>query len=150
MLLLLLVGGSFGAREVNQRSALLQVTQTPAWGTAYAVGTATSVARTATSAQRTATAGTQVVAVANAGNFRSAPELVPATIIGQVTVGDQVRLVENRTEAGHVWYRVQLETTSGGLNAGAEGWVSATLLALDTPPATEATPAGNAAISPAP
>lgn len=149
LLLLFLVGGSFGARAVDQRSAVLQATQTPAWATAFAMGTATSVSRTALSVQRTATAGTQVVAVANAGNFRSAPRLEPATVIGQLAAGDQVRLVENRTEAGHVWYRVQLATTSGGLTAGAEGWVSATLLALDPPAVPGAAPVTNTAI-PAP
>jgi hypothetical protein len=128
LMVMLFVGGAFGHREVQEHARNLHATQTPAWGAYYEMRTATAVARTAT-AQQAATPG-PVASVANAGNFRSAPELVPQTIVGQVLVGDQVALLENRSVAGHVWYRVRLTQTAGSLPKDTEGWVSQTLLAV--------------------
>ncbi len=141
LLAVLFVGASFGKREIDRGNAALYATSTPAWATARAGATATAAARTAIAMRPTAPA-MPLAQIANAGNFRSAPEITPKTVLGQLGAGDQVTLVENRTVGGHVWYRVRLVKTIGSLRSGAEGWISSTLL-----PAPAAGSAGSSAVS---
>lgn len=72
--------------------------------------------------------------VVRGGNIRSAPKVVPATVIGQVCVGDRVELFEERiVDANNRWYRLRVVETVGNcvperVSAGTEGWVSGQLL----------------------
>ncbi len=146
--LLFFIGGKYGVREAGKRTAELHATQTPAWGTAYAMGTATSAARMA-SAQRLSSMP-RVVVVDTAGNFRSAPDMVPQTVVGSILQGDRVALLENREVDGHVWYRVRLTQTAGTLARGTEGWVSATLLEVPVVGVSGNPPTATTAPAPAP
>lgn len=148
MIVALFMAGSLGKQEVDRSNVALHATQTPAWGTAYARSTATAAVRTAVAMQPTATS-VPVAHVANAGNFRSAPQITPSTVLGQLAVGDEVALVENRDVGGHVWYRVRLIKTGGALRRGAEGWISSTLLPASVASASGSAAAANPGASPA-
>ncbi|PMP81903.1 MAG: SH3 domain-containing protein, partial [Chloroflexus aggregans] len=72
--------------------------------------------------------------VVRGGNIRSAPQVVPATVIGQVCVGDRVELFEERiVDTNNRWYRLRVVETVGRcvperVSAGTEGWVNGQLL----------------------
>ncbi|NJM05097.1 SH3 domain-containing protein [Candidatus Gracilibacteria bacterium] len=103
--------------------------------TAQAIGAAETAAvqPTATSAPATeALLGSSNVLAA--GNLRSEPLLAPETIIGQICVGDQLAVLEERAIDAALWYRVRI-TQSGPncspqhVTTGSSGWASSTLLA---------------------
>lgn len=72
--------------------------------------------------------------VTQVSNLRSAAEVVPETVLGQVCVGDQVALLDETRLGTIVWYRVRIEAvqddcTPQRLPVGSEGWINSTLLA---------------------
>ncbi len=83
--------------------------------------------------------------IVNGGNLRSAPQIVPETVIGQVCPGDQVATLDVQGE----WVRVRLLTPAADCvdtraAAGSDGWVSSALTVVQAPRAagTPAMPAG--------
>ncbi len=72
--------------------------------------------------------------VTQVSNLRSAAEVVPETVLGQVCNGDQVALLDETRLGTVVWYRVRIEgvqndCTPQRLPLGSEGWINSTLLA---------------------
>jgi hypothetical protein len=96
--------------------------------------TATAVAQPTATAEPVAEAILGSSSVLAAGNLRSEPLLVPETVIGQICVGDQLAVLEERTVEAALWYRVRV-TQSGPncspqqVTTGSSGWASSTLLA---------------------
>ncbi|HMP39559.1 MAG TPA: SH3 domain-containing protein [Roseiflexaceae bacterium] len=76
--------------------------------------------------------------VLNGGNLRSTPQIANETVIGLIWPGDQIAFLEQLDLGGQIWYRiVVLEPASNrggeGVQAGTEGWASATLLSEPQP-----------------
>lgn len=121
-----MLGSGFGANKYGEYIEARALTATPLWKEYYAQQTATAQAQNATPvAQAPAETRANVV---NGGNLRSEPRIAPETIVGQVTPGDVLVLLENRTVESSVWHRVRVVEPKGGLSAGTEGWINETLL----------------------
>jgi hypothetical protein len=100
--------------------------------TREAQGTATAVAR-----QPPATA-LGVGVVANGGNLRKEPRVAPDTVIGLIWPGDEIAFLEESLVGGQSWFRIRVTkpaTNRGGqgVEAGTDGWASASLLSPPTP-----------------
>jgi hypothetical protein len=127
---MLLVGARFGLNEYDEYQANQALTATPLWAQYYERQTATALAdRPAATPQPTPTAPTITTTVVGGGNLRSEPRLAADTIIGQVTPGESVVVLEVRDDTGVTWYRVRAQA--------GEGWVSSTLLAPIATPTPE-------------
>lgn len=113
-----------------------------------AQATATVLSGTATrEAQRTATAiagqppadaALGVGVVANGGNLRREPRVAPDTVIGLIWPGDEIAFLEESLVGGQSWFRIRVTkpaTNRGGqgVEAGIDGWASASLLSPPTP-----------------
>jgi Bacterial SH3 domain len=100
--------------------------------TRFAIRTATAVARqTPQPAPAQANLGTR--AVTRSGNIRSEPRVAPETVIGQVALGDQLTILEERSIDGETWYRAQISQGAATRPAeaapvGTVGWVAALLV----------------------
>ncbi|HEY0735221.1 MAG TPA: SH3 domain-containing protein [Herpetosiphonaceae bacterium] len=121
-----MLGSGFGANKYGEYIEARALTATPLWKEYYAQQTATAQAQNVTPVAQ-APAETRA-SVVNAGNLRSEPRIAPETIVGQVTAGDVLVLLENRTVESGVWHRVRVVEPKGGVAAGTEGWISETLL----------------------
>nr|WP_255603581.1 SH3 domain-containing protein [Oscillochloris sp. ZM17-4] len=77
--------------------------------------------------------------VANGGNLRSEPVVVPETVIGQVCAGDMFDVLEERALGdGVLWYRIRVTAVAGDctpqrVSLGSVGWASAQLLGAIAP-----------------
>jgi hypothetical protein len=76
----------------------------------------------------------QTAQVINGGNLRSEPRVVSTTVIGQVCPGDQVAVLATQGTGAARWERVRVTRVAqqcdpARVPAGAEGWLSTTLLA---------------------
>jgi hypothetical protein len=121
-----MLGSGFGARKYGEYVEARALTATPLWKEYYAQQTATAQAKNITAVPTTAPeTRTNVV---NGGNLRSEPRIAPETVLGQVAPGDVLVLLEERAAESGVWHRVRVVEPKGGLSAGTEGWISATLL----------------------
>lgn len=134
----LMLFGQFGSGQATRIQARNMATATAAWSTFYATKTAEAAAASA-AAQVTATPtvvtpSMPVGTVLNGSNLRSEPRIAPGTIAGQLTVGDQVQVLEASPPANPAWYRIRINKTDGTLRVGTEGWLSATLLSVTAPP----------------
>ncbi len=116
------IGAGYGVERYQAHVVAQGLTATPLWEKYYADQTATALARVPPPAT------VLITKVVSAGNLRSEPRIVPQTVIGQVAVGDAVTVLESRTVAERLWYRVRLAD-----QAGREGWVSSTLVAPPAP-----------------
>jgi micrococcal nuclease len=138
-----------GAEETEDEAAATgeeAATDAPATPTATTVAVQTTP--TTPPAPITPPAPTPVPAdrtIVNGGNLRSAPQLAPETVIGQVCPGDQVVTLETQGE----WVRVRLLTPAADCAdtraaAGSDGWVSDALTVVQAPhtAGTPAMPAG--------
>ncbi|MCG8348020.1 MAG: SH3 domain-containing protein [Chloroflexales bacterium] len=141
-------GVFFGARYANEQARINQATQVVQATTAAAQRNATREARTATAAAETSTAASAPAPPADllgtsqivqAGNLRREPLIQPDTVIGQVCIGDEVALLEERTVASILWYRISVTNVAEDCDpsrvaTGTEGWASSQLIAaLSTP-----------------
>lgn len=139
----------FGVERARQSLSATQIAiQTSnanvlAGRTADALATATSAAAATAAAAVTPTAAPEALigrgSVLAGGNLRSAPEVRPETVVGQICPGDRVDFLEQSTLAdGQVWFRVRLTAQGQSCSAqqvtvGSVGWASATLLSPPAP-----------------
>jgi len=157
LLTVVVLGLLSGATYVALRFGLTRARESAtATQVAIATNNAQVIARQTADAERSATAAVAAAApaatstaapaapigtgsVVAGGNLRSAPELRPETVIGQICPGDQVDVLEQTTLAdGQVWYRVRLSAQGQSCSAqrvtlGSLGWASATLLSEPAP-----------------
>lgn len=149
--IILLGGGSFIALRFGFARAQQSAAQTAessqtrvaaVMATQTAQATAATAAAAPTTLPATPTAGPEQrigrSAVTAGGNLRSQPVLAPETVIGQICVGDQVDVLEQRDAGGGTWYRIRLTQATADCSAqrvtiGSLGWASSTLLAPVTP-----------------
>lgn len=128
-------GANIGVKRYDVYAAGQALTATPLWAKYYEGQTATALAKAAKAATPTPQPE-QTTTVVNGGNLRSEPRIAPNTVVGQLTTGDVVAILENRTANNQLWYRVRITQAKGATAAGTTGWASATLLApLPTPTA---------------
>jgi hypothetical protein len=140
---------SFGRERAQQNAAtnmsMIETSNaaTLATQTARALGTSAAQVAASPISVETPTASPEPIlgrgSVANGGNLRSQPLVAPETVIGQICVGDQVDVLEERTLGdGALWYRVRLAAAGGDctpqrVTLGSVGWASAQLLGPITP-----------------
>lgn len=124
----LMISARLGVNQYGKIAAAQALTATPLWREYYEQQTATAQALAVTATPTAAPV--QTAGVTAVGNLRSEPRIAPETVLGQVAAGDTLVLLETTTVESATWYRVRVETTTGALAPGSEGWISSTLLSL--------------------
>ncbi|GAC1354661.1 MAG: hypothetical protein NVSMB42_12580 [Herpetosiphon sp.] len=132
MLAGIIISGRVAIQGFSHSVAVIDKTATVAWATANAQATEKAQAAAALALVTPVGVTGGQAKVKSSANMRAEPRLDPSNLLGTLEPGTEVEVLEGSPPVNPQWYRVRITQGGGQLKAGAQGWMSAPLLILQT------------------